>query len=263
MVEPLSLQNLAWALTTVLEVLLLFCLLRRKLHRSHPAFFAYILSTIFQSMAAAIAYRHWGFQSIQSWNVFWVSQGVVVCARWLAITEIARTILANYSGIWKLASRFLFAVGIGVLVYSVLAIQNSWQSAVLNAGRAVELSIAAFLVVLLLFARYYRVPIATLERYLVIGFCLYSCFWVIDDSILAHWRAPLAGLWGFLDVVTFFATLILWIRAVQESTEAAPVTAPAPVSPETHAKLSLEVNTRLHLLNKQLDHLLRAKDSRS
>jgi hypothetical protein len=261
--DPVNLRNLAWALTTMLKVILLFYLLRRKLYRSHPAFFIYILTTILMSIVVASAYRHWGFQSIQSWNIFWGGQGVVICTRWLAVAEIARKILANYSGICRLASRLLLAVGICALAYSLLASQNNWQKAVLNADRGLEMSIGMCLVSLFLFARYYRLPIAALEAYLAIGFCLYSCFWIINDSMYERWRASFGTLWNFLEILTFFATLLLWIRAVREHTEAETVTVPAPVSPEAYEKLSLEVNVRLHLLNERLNHLLRTEDSRS
>ncbi len=263
MIEPLNLENLAWTLTTMLKVLLLFYLLRRRLYRSHPAFFIYILATILQTTVEAAAYRHWGFRTMQSWNIGWGSQGVVVCARWIAVTEIARKVLGNYPGIWKLANRLLFVVGISALSYSVLASERNWQMAVLNVDRGVELSIAAFLVSLFLLARYYRLPIPALERYLAIGFSLYSCFWVINVSMLVRWSGFFGSLRSFLDIVTFFATLLLWISAVRKHTEPEALTAPAPVSPETYAKLSLEANARLHLLNERLTHLLRAKDSRS
>jgi hypothetical protein len=263
MSQPLSLQNLAWALTAFLKMLLLFCLLRRRLYRSHSAFFIYILATIVQTIVDEAAYSHWGFQSIQSYNIYWGSQGVVVWARWLAIVEIARKILANYSGIWRLANRLLFTVGIGVLAYSVLASEYKSQTVVLSVDRGVELSIAAFLVTLFLFIRYYRLRMAALDRHLAIGFSLYSCFWVIHASTVCHWGTSFESLRNFLDILTFLATLLLWIRAIREQKEAELVTAPARVSPETYVKLSLEANARLQLLNERLTHLQRGKDSRS
>jgi len=263
MVDPLNLQNFAWTLTTLLKLLLLFYLLRQRLYRSHPAFFIYLLATIVQSVAMTATYRHWGFQSMQSYKMFWAGQGVVVCARWLAIIEIARKILANYPGIWRLAKRLLFTVATCALAYSVLVSRNSWQTAVLGVDRGVELSIAAFLVSLFLFARYYRLPMAASERYLAIGFSLYSCFWVINATLLDRWGASFDSLRNFLEILTFLATLLLWIGAVRKHAVAGAVTVPAPVSPETYTKLSLEVNARQHLLNERLIHLLRTKDSRS
>ena len=95
MFEPLNLRNLAWAITVLLEVVLFFYLLRKRLYRSHPAFFVYVLSTILQNACVMFAHRHWGSQSIQSWNIGWGSQAVVLCARWFAVAEIARKIFSR------------------------------------------------------------------------------------------------------------------------------------------------------------------------
>lgn len=263
MFEPLNLQNLAWAVTTLLKGVLLFYLLRRRLYRSHPVFFVYALATILQTLLLMFTYRHWGIQSIQSWNIFWASQAAVICARWLAVSELARKMLGNYTGIWKMANGLFFATGICALAYPVLASQHNWQAAVLNASASAELSIAAFLVLLFLFARYYRLPIADLERYLAIGFCLYSCFSVINNSMLMRWLTSFADLWNYLEIFAFFATLLLWISAVRKYSHTLVASVTESISPEMYAKLSLETNARLYQLNKQLSHLLHTEDSRS
>ena len=81
--------------------------------------------------------------------------------------------------------------------------------------------------------------------------------------MFARWPTSLSNLWNFLEILTFLATLLLWINAVRKYAEPEDLTVPAPVSPETYAKLSLEANARLHLLNDRLVHLLHTKDSRS
>lgn len=64
MFEFLNLRDLAWTLTTLLEVVLLLYLLRRKLYRSHPAFFIYILTAVLQSAGVALLYRYLGSQAL-------------------------------------------------------------------------------------------------------------------------------------------------------------------------------------------------------
>jgi hypothetical protein len=116
---------------------------------------------------------------------------------------------------------------------------------------------------LFLFVRYYRLSMAALDRYLAIGFSLYSCFWVVNASMVSHWGNAVESLRNFLDILTFLATLLLWTRAVREETETVLESAPAPVPPETYAKLSREVNARLQHLNERLLNLQRSKGSRS
>lgn len=162
-----------------------------------------------------------------------------------------------------MASRILFLLGMGVLVYSIASSNNRWTFAVLNADRSVELCIASFIVCMFVFVRYYRLPMANLERLLAVGFCLYSCTYVINDSIYESWRSSAGAFWNYLDGLTFLASLLLWISAVHKAGQPQRVAAPAPVSPEQYRELSQRLNSRLHLLNNRLNHLFHSEDSRS
>lgn len=263
MVELPNLRDLAWTLTTLLEGMLLVLLVRRKLYRSHPAFSLYILTALLQSIMVASAYKFLGPQSLASWNIAWGSQGAVMCARWLAVAEIARKALAAYAGIWGMANRILFLLGVCVIIYSLVLADRGWAVMVLTADRSLELCIASFIVCMFLFVRYYRLPMADIERLLAVGFCMYSCFHVINDSIYESWRSSLRGLWNYLDILTFLASLLLWIGAIHKATEPQRALAQPSLSPEQYAALSQKLNSRLHLLNRRLNHLFHSEDSRS
>lgn len=266
MVEPLNLRNLAWALTTFAESVLFVLILWRKLHRSHPAFSFYIVAIIAQSFSIRLIYWRWGAGSMAAWNLGWASQILVLCARWLAITEISRRILQEYSGIRRLAGIILFVLGLAALTYGMATSGGQWQYMTLNAQRAVELCVGVFLVSVFVFARFYRIPIASLERQLALGFCLYSCFLIINFSLYQWRNATQAVLWSFLDVLAFLATLTVWINAVRASLPATvrgTSLTPTSLSPQEYAQLAQQVNTRLNLLSKRLSRLLRFEDPRS
>jgi len=131
-----------------------------------------------------------------------------------------------------------------------------WFKLALNVDRGVELAIAAVIVTLLLFARYYGLPADNLDRSLCIGFCLYSCFFVINDSLFEKWVNAYLSLWKFLDILTFLASLLLWLGAARAYSETAPARDPVVVPKELHGKLSSELNVRLRLLNEHLNQLL-------
>lgn len=261
MIEPLHLLDVAWALTTLLEVILVAFIFWRRVNRTHPAFSLYILVAVVQSGLVACSSRYWGPQSIQNFNMFWGSQAVVVSARWLAVAEITRKVLAGYSGIWAMVSRILFAMGAVILAYSIALSRNRWDLVVLNADRAVELCIGAFIVCIFFFARYYRLSMANLERQLAIGFCLFSCSWIINNSIFESWRDSRGIWWNFFGVFSFFATLILWLNAVRQPAEARREAPQQPLSPATYAELSQQLDSRLHALDNRLSHLFRSEDT--
>jgi hypothetical protein len=262
MAEPFHLHDLVWALTTLLQLTLLLFLVWRRLYRVHPAFSVYVLLTFLQSVLVAWITRQWGTHSFVYFDTAWGMQAAVICARWLAVVEIARRVLGGYSGIWKMASSLLFVLGLAVLLYAIALSERIWAYSVLNADRAVELCIAVFIVGLLCFARYYRLWISNLERQLAVGFALFSCSWVVSNSLFQGWRSTSGEWWDFFEILAFFATLLLWVNAVRHPVEDMPARRAASLTPGEYGQLSLEVNQRLRELNDRLNQLMRSKDQR-
>jgi len=261
--ETLYLRNVAWALTTMTELILLFFLARRRLYRSHVFFFAYIVAAILQSGLIAATYGIWGSQSNTAWITYWASQVVVQTARFAAVVEVARWILSPFRGVWALGRRALLVAAGSVLVYAALLSKEYYYRFPLNMDRGVGLAVAAVIVTLLLFTRYYGLPMNNLHRSLCIGFCLYSCFTVINDSLFEKWLTSYLNFWSFLVVVSYLASLLIWTGAARAHSETAPAQAPVIVPKELHGKLSSELNLRLRLLNDHLNQLLNAGNPRS
>jgi len=117
-------------------------------------------------------------------------------------------------------------------------------------------------VTLLLFARYYGLPMDNLDRSLCVGFCLYSCFTVVNDSLLEKWVNSYMNLWSFLGVLTYLASLLLWLGAARAYTETAPARDPLTMPHALYGKLSSELNVRLRLLNDHLNQLLKTGGQR-
>src|ERR1700675_3298858 len=186
MVEPLQLQAAAWVLTTSLEVALFIQLVRRKLGGIYPLFFAYLITTIFQSIAVAVLYRNPNLDKLAVWKIAWAMQGLVVFMRSLVILELNRSILSRYVGIWGLARRLFLCVAAAVIAYDLVLSKGEWQWMIMNGIRGLELGMAAVIVAMLVFARYYRVPVNRLQRALAVGLCLYSSFYVIIYSLLEN-----------------------------------------------------------------------------
>jgi len=260
--EALNLRNLAWVLTTITELILFVYLVRRKLYRSHPVFSAYILGAILQSFLMAATYGVWGTQSYRAWLIAWLSQLLMETARFAAVVEVARRVLSPYSGIWALGRRVLFVTTGVVFVYAALLSREYWYKLPLNVDRGVGLAGAAVIVTLLLFARYYGLPMDNMNRALCMGFCLYSCFCVINDSLLEKWVTNYLSFWSFLAVLTFLASLLIWTGAARAYSETAPASDPVMVPRDIYGELSSELNVRLRLLNEHLNQLLNPEDQR-
>ena len=260
MVEPLQLQKATWVLTTAIEVVLVVQFVHRKLGRIYPAFFTYLVSVILQSMAVAALYRTPNLNKLTIWVTAWGTQGVVVLMRSLAVVELSRGVLSRYIGIWALARRLLVGVAMAVIAYDLALSKGKWQWLILNGIRGLELAMAAVIVTMLLFARFYRVPVNQLQRALAVGLCLYSAFYVINYSVLEQILQQYAMLWNFLGMFAFIASLLVWTNAVSRYVKAEAAVEPPAITAELYGKLSMEVNARLFLLNRQLIQLLHVED---
>jgi hypothetical protein len=260
MVEPLQLQKATWVLTTAIEVVLVVQFVRRKLGRTYPVFFAYLVSVIFQSIAVAALYGTPNLDKVTIWLIAWGTQGVVVLMRFLSVVELNRGVLRRYIGIWALARRLLVGVAMAVIAYDLALSKGQWQWLILNGIRGLELAMAAVIVTMLLFARFYRVPVDQTQRALAVGLCLYSAFYVINYSVLERAVQQYAVLWNFLGMLAFIATLLVWTNAARRYVESQEAVEPQAITAELYGKLSTEVNARLLLLNRQLIQFLRVED---
>src|SRR6266581_3732802 len=134
MAEIVNFEKTLWLTSVLLQSALFALLLYRKNYKPFPFFSAYVLVTLLQNAALFVSYRLWGFKSPVSFGVAWATQGLVVVARVLAVTEIFRHVLAKYRGVWALVWRILLAAAGCVLAYSWVVARHTLQLRVRTPG---------------------------------------------------------------------------------------------------------------------------------
>ncbi len=245
-----------WAVNFATGVFLLALLVVRKNYRFYPAFTFYIFTNLVLGILVFLFYRRWGVSSRASWYFAWGMQALALCARALAVAEVCRHLLSRFRGIWALAQRVLTGCAVLVLLYSGVAARHRLDLLLPSADRGVELSIAAIIVILFAFARYYDVKSKPADRALAIGFCLYSCFFALSDTVLERYLEDYGTLWSLLAVLAYFASLFLWSCALWETQ-----TASAPdeklLSPGIYQSITPQINLRLRELDDQLSKIWR------
>jgi hypothetical protein len=255
MSELATFQNVFWGITVFLELTLLVLLVHRKNHRVFPFFFTYVLVAFLQSVILMVSYKIWGFSSISSERMAWGTQGLVILARAMAVVEICRRVLGRYRGIWALAWRMLVCSAVVVLVYSVVVAGFEWPLLALNADRGLELTVTVVLVMFFLFAHYYELAMETAVRSLAIGFFLYSCFAVLNDTILEGWKYRYANFWNSLGILAYLASLLTWNWAIRRW-QPEVIREPDLLSRGVYRSLAPEINLRLKLLNEHLHQIM-------
>ena len=250
MSEIAAFERVLWGLSFCLNFALVFLLLYRKNYRIYPCFLLYTMVNLFQSVVLFASLQLWRYHSSALFKIGWGTQGLVLTARALSVAEVCRHVLAKYRGIWGLGWRLSLAVAALVLAYSWTVGAHSRVLFAVTADRSIELAIAAALLALLVFAHYYQVVIEPATRFLAIGFFLYSCFWVLNDTILERWLLKYEAFWTLLGTVTFLASMLLWGWALRVSQQPS---SPPELLPRDHYRLlSPAINARLKALDEQL-----------
>jgi hypothetical protein len=254
-------QQVLWAVNVGIGIILLTLLIARENYRVYPVFTGYNLVNLAQAVSFYIASRRWGYTSRNMWLFGWSSQGVVTVARALAVTELCRHMLARYRGVWALVWRVLCASALLVMVYSSFAARRKWELALPAVDRSLELSIAVVIVMLLLFARYYDVLAMASDRSLALGFCLYSCFSVVNNTFLDRFLYRYAGLWNLLGILSFLASLLVWTWALRNPLKEALPEEPL-VASGVYESVTPEINARLRALNEKLSRFWKPREPR-
>lgn len=262
MAEFVTFDRLLWGISIFLNAGLLALLVYRKNYRGFPFLTGYAVLNLVQGFALIEVYRIWGFRSAAALRLAWGSQGLVTLARAVAVAEICHRILAKYSGIWQLARRLLIATATAISLYAFALAGNNLASGILNMDRGLELAIATVIVLLFLFVRYYELDVEASVRTMAIGFFLFSCFRVLDDTIFENWLHQYAQLWNRLGMLAFLASLLLWNWAVRR-TQPGITEEPEMLPDSVYHALAPEINYRLKTLNEQLGQLWYARRNRT
>lgn len=253
-VELQKLQQVVWGANVLAAVILFILVVSRRNYRAFPAFTLYLLTNTALSIWVFIAYKQWGINSNAAWWFAWGMQVIATGARALAVSELCRRILARYVGIWNLAWRILLSCATVLLIYSWVATEYQWKLAVIRAERGLELAIAAVIVGVFVFTRHYGVTVEPTDRWMGVGYCLYSCFSVVNNTLLERYLNRYVPIWNFLEMLAFLASLLLWTWALRKKLpeSASSVT----LLPEAvYSTLTPEINVRLESLNENLKRL--------
>jgi hypothetical protein len=253
-----TLETVAWGLCFTLQVALLCLIFARRHYLYFPAFTAYLAGSIVQGVAQFELYRHFGYRNENSRIAAWTVQAVVTLLRCVAVLEVCRHVFAGYRGIWALIWRvLLFSVPL-VIVLTMVSSTSRLDTRIFYADLAASLAISMVIVAVVLFARFYQVEALEPTRSIGIGFFLFSCFTLINNTVLETLWSAYGGMWAFLGTCAFIACLLVWGWALRN----APVVVEAPqlIPADVYRELSPEVNRRLSALNDRLRSLDRPKE---
>lgn len=254
-----SLDYALWISATSLEALVCVLAIYRRLYLRLPLFTAYLVMVLLREAAWWWVYFRFGKFSEAYFTFYWVTQALLLASRGVVTAELCWVVLRPYLGVWRLA-RLALTSAAGVLVlYSGL--QASERTArlstfVLSAERGLEFAVLGSLIVLLGISRYYGVSLDRLVVSVILGLSLYSCFAILNNSILGDWLSDWFRAWDFFRRVSFHLALLVWIQALLQALPR-PEVVPAMDGAEQYLQLAPEVSGRMREMNSRLLSLLK------
>lgn len=255
----------AWGISVAAQVVVCGLLLSRGYFRKVPVFTTFVAANVCQAGLLYVIYAQFGFGSRTALVLAWSSQAGIQILRALATMEVLRLVLSPYRGIWGLGWRVL-SVAFGVVIlYAAVAAGTNVSWAIILVDRGFHLAFAVALVACLLLIRYYSIPVESIYKVLLGGFCFYSCAVVLANTVgpALTLRGFVADelVWQLTTLIAFAGVQLAWAVALWK---AAPTAEKRPVlvAASLYRQLSPQINERLGLLNEQLNRILEPKATR-
>jgi len=242
-----------WGLSFLLQATVVFYLLGTGKWRIYRGLLFYLSANISQSIFLYSTYTVWGFSSPTAKRLAWISQIPVVTMRAWAVMDLCRLLLDRYTGVWSLAWRILALLGLALVLGSVLTAGLGWEHIVPNVNINLEWTTVLLLVALFVFARHYEIAASPALRAMALGFFLYSAFAILNDTVLSHWLTRYSPTWNVLAMLSFLASVCLWLYAVRKPLEDGGRVSLLP--PDVYHQLTPDLNLRLRTLNERLSKL--------
>jgi hypothetical protein len=257
-----TLVKTIWSATFIVELALCGILIVFRHFRKLPFFTVYLSLNLCQGVFLYLIYRSYGEFSHTAYLAAWWSEAITLLARLFATVEILHLVLISYRGIWGLAWRLLAGTSTVVLVCVAMASSGNPTQVLMRADRAYHLIFAAAIISCLALIRYYFIRVDYTYKVLLVGFCLYSCFRILLDTVLYDLlyqvHSPYAAVWQILTISPYLIVLLVWGAALMHPLPKMPEHQALPTS--IYGRISPEINLQLQAINRQLMTFFKIKE---
>jgi hypothetical protein len=249
-----------WAFSVLSQLVVLALLLLKGNFRKLPFFTTYVGLNLCQAALIYIMLTYWHPESDSSTYkiVGWVSEAATLVVQALATTEVLRLILNPYRGVWGLAWRILAGISTVVVLFVFVDAAQNVDWAIVVADRGYHLTFATAVIACLLFIRYYAVVVPPAYKWLLAGFCFYSCTIILINTVIQviwyHNHPYTEPLWQAVTLLSFAIVQVVWAAALREPLPVE-VRRQSGASNALYLSVSPVINEQLRLLNEKLMRL--------
>ena len=203
-------------------------MVRRKLHRELPWFFAYTLFDAVQSASSWFLRHHMPLY----FYIYWICELVLVVAAFAVIYEVFRNLVKDYTTIHRAGFWLYRLCAVALLVLATMAVAKAPQmnSAAIIDGifileRGVRIVQAGLLFFLFLFASYLGLSWRNSVFGIALGFGLFASMELAVVAIRSHVGNSLDSVYVFAKSLCYNCAVLIWfVYLLQRQPTTQPVT---------------------------------------
>ncbi|HST12133.1 MAG TPA: hypothetical protein VLL05_17290 [Terriglobales bacterium] len=223
---------MSWIAGPALEIVLLACMVQRKLHTAFPRFFSYI---IFQVLKSAILFLTYRYYEQGYFDAYWTGNAISVILAVTVMDEILQHVFKDYGGAQNLGSViFRWACGLLLLLAIVTAVTSQQGSAdrvvavVLAFDRSVRVMQCGLFCLLMILCRLLKNCWRQQVFGIALGFGVFASIELILVSVAMRYGGSVAHSIGLATSVAYNAVTILWIGYLSQPAHSIPAVEVAP-----------------------------------
>jgi hypothetical protein len=129
-------QNIVWVLGTLVQLAIVFVMLRRKLHRTFPVFFAYV---VFHAIESTLAFVVYSVSLYAAYYFYWGGEAIDALFTLAVIQEIYKVMFAPYDALRKTGATAFRWLSVALCVFAMI-------TAVLSPAGDTDRNLAAIMV---------------------------------------------------------------------------------------------------------------------
>ncbi len=208
-----------WLAPCILQFAIAAVMIRRKLYRDFPIFFAYVCYEGILGMTLFALDHSPAVSGEQYWQAHWIGELVSIALRFGLIWEIFSHVFRPYPALWefgKMVFRWsgsvLVMVAIAVAVYSPAPEMQRILSGVYVVDRTISIIQCGLLLFLFLFSSYFGLSWRSYVFGIAVGLGIYSSVHLATSSIWIQ-TGPYSpnDMFAFATMATFHCCVLIWL----------------------------------------------------
>lgn len=208
-----------WLAPHAFQVVIFVVMIRRKLYREFPVFFAYMVYEAIQGFTLFALDHSSAVSPAQYWQAHWMGSIGSIALRFGLIWEIFSHVFRPYTALWEFgkmvfrwSAMVLLLVGVAVAIYSPAPEMPRILSGVFVIDRTISIIQCGLLIFLFLFASYFGLSWRSYVFGIAVGLGIYASVQLAASSIWIQ-TGPFNqnDIFTFVFMATFHGCVLIWL----------------------------------------------------